>query len=118
MSSNSLAIAKSATAKLKMKMLPAGFPWLFVVTAIQFCDRQTNRSFLHLRNAGFVVDAVNVVNVSISEIAAFSPGDNLAFSGIVFNASRILVAVEEVSGAHQHSNEESNVWRSVTVQIV
>ena len=29
----------------------------------------------------------------------------------------ILVAVEEAFGAHQHSNEESNVWRSVTVQL-
>ena len=31
---------------------------------------------------------------------------------------QILVAVEEVSGAHQHSNEERSVWRSVTVQLV
>ena len=31
---------------------------------------------------------------------------------------QILVAVEEVSGAHQHSNEESNVWRSATVLLV
>ena len=29
---------------------------------------------------------------------------------------QILVAVEEAFGAHQHSNEESNVWHSVTVQ--
>ena len=29
---------------------------------------------------------------------------------------QILVAVEEAFGAHQHSNEEPNVWRSVTVQ--
>ena len=29
---------------------------------------------------------------------------------------QILVAVEEAFEAHQHSNEESNVWRSVTVQ--
>ena len=31
---------------------------------------------------------------------------------------QIMVAVEEVVGAHQHSNEESNVWRSVTGQLV
>ena len=31
---------------------------------------------------------------------------------------QILVAVEEVFVANQHSNEESNVWRSVTVQLV
>ena len=29
---------------------------------------------------------------------------------------QILVDVEEAFEAHQHSNEESNVWRSVTVQ--
>ena len=31
---------------------------------------------------------------------------------------QILVAVEEAFEAHQRSNEESNVWRSVTVQLV
>ena len=40
------------------------------------------------------------------------------FSGIVLGHRQNLVAVEEVSGAHQHSNEESNVWRSVIVQLV
>ena len=30
---------------------------------------------------------------------------------------QILVAVEEAFGAHQHSNEKSNVWRFVTVQL-
>ena len=30
---------------------------------------------------------------------------------------QIFVAVEEVSGAHQHSNEEPNVWRSVIAQL-
>ena len=31
---------------------------------------------------------------------------------------QIRVAVEEVSGAHQHSNEEPNVCRSATCQLV
>ena len=30
---------------------------------------------------------------------------------------QILVAVEEAFEAHQHSNEESNVWHSATVQL-
>ena len=30
---------------------------------------------------------------------------------------QILVAVEEAVEANQHSNEESNVWRSATVQL-
>ena len=73
MRTNSFAIAKSATAKLKvkMKMLPAGFP--------QSCDRHSNRSFLLLRIADFVVDAVDVVDVSVSEIVAFPPSERLAF---------------------------------------
>ena len=78
-------------------------------TAIQSCDRHSNRSFLLLRIADFVVDAVHVVDVSVSEIVASPPGEHLAFSGIVLMHRQILVAVEEVSGAHQQSNEESNV---------
>ena len=62
MSSNSFAIAKSATAKLKMKMkMPAaGFPVALCNAAIQSCDPHSNRSFLLLRIADFVVDADDV----------------------------------------------------------
>ena len=74
--------------------------------------------FLLLRISDLVVDAVDVVNVSVSDIVAFPPGEHLAFSGIVLMHRQILLAVEEVFGAHQHSNEESIVWRSVTVQLV
>ena len=87
-------------------------------TAIPSCDRHSRRSFLLLRVADFVVDAVDVVDVSLSEFVLFAPGEHPAFSGIVLMHRQILVAVEEVSGAHQHSNEEPNVWRSVTVQLV
>ena len=87
-------------------------------TAIQFFDRQSNRSFLLLRIADFVIDAVDVLDVSVSEIVAFPPSEHLAFSGIVFMHRQIRVAVEELSGTHQQSNEESNVRRSVTVQLV
>ena len=120
MSSNSFAIAKLATAKLKMKMkmLPAGFHVALCNTATQSCDRHSHRSFLLLRIADFVVDAVDVVDVSVSEIVAFPPGEHLAFSGTVLMHRQIVVAVEEVSGAISKQNEESNVWRSVTVQLV
>ena len=119
MSSNSFAIAKSATAMLKMKMktLPTGFPVALCKTAIKSCDRHSNRSFLLLRIADFVVDAVDVVDVSVSEFVLFPPGVHLAFSGIVLMHREILVAVEDSFEAHQHSNEESNVWRSTTVQL-
>ena len=49
----SFAIAKSATAKLKMKMLPAGFPVALCDIAIQSCNRHSDRSFLLLRIADF-----------------------------------------------------------------
>ena len=75
-------------------------------TAIQSCDRHSNRSFLLLRVAGFVVDAVDVVDVSVSEFVLSPPCEHLAFSGIVLMHRQNLVAAEEVSGAHQHSNEE------------
>ena len=63
MSSNSFAIAESAIVKLKMKMkmLPAGFPVALCNTAIQSFDRHSKPSFLLLRIADFVVDAVDVV---------------------------------------------------------
>ena len=114
MSSNSFAIAKSATAKLKMKMkmLLAGFPEAPLRnTAIQSCDRHSDRSFLLFRIADFVVDTLGVVDVSVSEFVLSPPREHLAFSGIVLMRRQILVAVEEVSGAHQHSNEEHNVRR-------
>ena len=79
MSSDSSAIVSFATAMLKMKMLPPGFPVALCHTAIQFSDRHNDRSFLLLRIADFVVDAVYVVDVSVSEIVVFSPGEHLAF---------------------------------------
>ena len=75
-------------------------------TVIQSYDRHSNRSFLLLRIADFVVDAVDVVDVSVSEIVLSPPDEHLAFSGIVSLHRQILIAVEEVFGAHQHSNEE------------
>ena len=80
MSSNSFAIVKLATAKLKMKMLPAGFSMALCSTAIQFfSDRHSNRSFLLLRIVDLVVDVGDVLDVSVSEIVAFPPSERLAF---------------------------------------
>ena len=79
MSSNSFAIVKLATAKMKMKTLLAGFSLALCNTAIQSCDRHSNRSFLLLRIADFVFDAVDVVDVLVSEIVAFPPSKHLAF---------------------------------------
>ena len=79
MTSNSFAIVKLATAKLKVKTLPAGFPVALCSTAVHFSDRHSNRSFLHLRIADFVDDVADVLDVSVSEIAAFPPCEHLAF---------------------------------------
>ena len=116
-SSNSFAIVKFATAKMKMKTLPAGFPVALCSTAIQFSDRHSHRSFLLLRIVDRVVDAVDVVDVSVSEIVAFPPCKRLAFQGMVLMQRQILVDVEEALDAHQNSNEESNVRRSAAVQL-
>ena len=117
MSSNSSAIVSFATAKLKMKTLPTGFPVALCGSAIQFSDQHSNRSFLLLRIVDLLIDVVDVLDVSVSEIAAFPSRERLAFQGIVSMRRQILVAVEEVFGARQHSNEESNVWRSATVLL-
>ena len=93
-----------------------GFPPLLCSTAIQFSDRHSDLSFVLLRIADLFV--ADVLEVSVSEIVAFLPRERLAFQGIVLMRRQILVAVEEAVGAHQHSNEESNVWRSVAVQLV
>ena len=77
MSSNSFAIAMSATAKLKT--LPAGFPGALCSTTILFSDRHGSRSFLLLRIVDPVFDVVDVLDVSVSEIAAFPPSEHLAF---------------------------------------
>ena len=82
MSSNSFASAKSATAKLKMKMLPAGFPVALCNTAIQHCDRQSNRSFLLLRIADLVVDAVDVVDVRSQRSMRFRQVSILHFEAL------------------------------------
>ena len=79
MSSNLFAIVSFSTAKLKMKTLPTGFPVALCCAAIQFSDRQSDRSFLLLRIVDLVVDAVDVVDVSVSEIAAFPSSERLAF---------------------------------------
>ena len=81
MSSNSFAIVKLATAKLKLKMktLPAGFPVALCNTAIQSFDRHSNQSCLSLRIADFVVDVADVLEVSVSEIVSFPPGEHPAF---------------------------------------
>ena len=86
-------------------------------TAIQFSGPHRNRNFLLLRIADLVVDVVEVLDVSVSESVAFPPSEHLAFEVIVLLHRQILVAVKEAFGAHQHSNEKSNVWRSVTVQL-
>ena len=67
MSSNSFVIKKSATAKLKMKMkmLLAGFPVALCNTAIQSCDRHSNRNFLLLRIVDLLVEVVDVLDVSV-----------------------------------------------------
>ena len=57
------------------------------------------------------------VDVSVSEIVVSPPSEHLAFSSIVLMHRETLVAVEEASGAHQHSNEEPNLWRSAAVQL-
>ena len=110
MSSNSFAIVKLATAKLKMM---TGFSVALCSTAIQFSDRHSYRSFLLSRIADLVVDVADVLDVTVSEIVAFSPSEVLVFQGIVEMHWQILVAVEKVFGAHEHSNEESKDWRSL-----
>ena len=58
------------------------------------------------------------MDVSVSEIVVFLRSERLTFKGIVLMHRQILVAVEEVYGANQHSNKEPNFWRSVIVQLV
>ena len=81
-----------------MKTLPTGFPVALCTTAIQFSDQHSNRSFLLLRIVDFLIDVVDVLDVSVSEIAAFPSRERLAFQGIVSMRRQILVAVEEVFG--------------------
>ena len=83
-SSNPSAIVRVVTAMLEMKTLPTGFPVALWSTAIQFCDRHSNRIFLLLRIADFVVDAVDVVDVSVSEVVAFRQVSVLHFKAFFY----------------------------------
>ena len=67
-----------------MKTLPTGFPVALCNTTIQSCDRRCNRSFLFLRIIDPVVDAVGVVDVSVSEIVVSPPAEHLAFSSTTY----------------------------------
>ena len=91
MSSNSFGFVKFATAMLKMKTLPACFSWLSVVLSSSF----SIDIVILLRIADLVVDVVDVLDVSVSEIAAFPPSESLAFEGIVLMQRQILVVAEE-----------------------
>ena len=95
MSSKSFAIVSLATAILKMKTLPTGFPVAPCSISIHFSDRHSNRGFLLLRIDDFLVDVV-VLDVSVSEISAFPPSERHALEGIVSMSRQILVAVEGV----------------------
>ena len=103
-SSSLFGISKSATAKLKMKMkmLPSGFS-----SAIPSSSLAIDKVIGVI--VDFVVDAVDVVDVSVSGFGLFPQDEHLVFSGIVLVHRQILI--EEVLEAHQHSNEEPNVWR-------
>ena len=85
MSSNSFAIAKSATAKLKMKMkmLPAVSLWLSVTPTSSLAIDTVIEVFSSFELLGFVIGAVDVVDVPVSEFVPSPPGEHLACSGIV-----------------------------------
>ena len=112
MSSNSFAFSKSAIAILKTWMLLAGCPWLSGMPpsslAIDIVVKVS--SSFNLLILSLIVD---VVDVSVSEFVPSPPNEHrafllskhLAFSDIFEMHRQILVAVEEVFGIHQHSNE-------------
>ena len=106
-----------ATAMLKMKTLPGGYPWFSVVPRSSFLIDLVIEVFSSSELLILSFDVLDFLDVSVSAIAAFPPSERLAFKGIVLMQRHILASVEESFEAHQHSNEESNVWRSVNVQL-
>ena len=64
------------TAKFEDEDTVCGFPVAPCSTAIQFCDRHSNRSFRQLRIADLVVGVADVPDVSVSETVAFPPGEH------------------------------------------
>ena len=77
--SNSFAIVSVATARLKMKTLPTGFPITLRCAAIQFSDRHSKRSFLLLRIVHLlVVRCIFLASIQFSlptHLVAISPLD-------------------------------------------
>ena len=77
--SDSLAFVKLATAKLKMKTLLAGFPVASVVPPSNFPTDIAIEVFLLV---DLLLVFVDVLDVSVQEIAVFPSGEHLAFCGI------------------------------------
>ena len=94
--------------------LPAGFTVALCSTAIQFSDRHSNRSFLLM--ADFVVDAADVLDVSVSEIAAFPPSEHLAFWGIKYSPHGMSISFGPSSVSNvpelSEASYESSLHRS------
>ena len=107
-SSNSFAIVKCATAKLKMEKLPAGFSVALSSTAIQFSDRHSNRSFLLLRIADLVVDVVDVLTYRYQRLLRFRQVSVLHFKALyILGISFGPPSVSSVPELSQSSDESS-----------
>ena len=95
MSSNSLAIVKLATAKLKMKTLPAGFPVALCSTAIQFSDRHSNRSSPTSRWRCWCSG-----RIGLRDCRVFRQESIFTFEGIIYARQKFSISI----GAFSESN--------------
>ena len=91
MSSNLFANVSFATAEVEDEDAAEGVcPWVSVILPSSLAIDIGIEVFLLLQIVDFVVDAVDVVDVSVSEFVLSPPGEHLAFSGITHTPGVIV----------------------------
>ena len=118
MSSNSFVIAKFATAKLKMKTLPAGFSVALCSTAIQFSIDIVIEVFSSFELLILSLTLLMFWTNRSQRLLRFRQVSVLQFKALFQCNGKFWSLSKRLLGLHQHSNEEPNVWRSIIVQLV
>ena len=118
MISNSFAIVKLATAKLKMKMLPTGFRVaLSVVPPSSFPIDVVIEVFSSFKLRILSLTLLMLWTYRFQRLLRFRHVTILHVQALFYCIDKFWSLSKRFFGAHQHSNEESHVWRSATAQL-
>ena len=100
-----------------MKTLTMGFAWLSAVPPSSFPIDMVIEVFFFF---GLLILSLTLLMFwthRSQRLPRFRQVSVLHFKALFFLQWQILLAVEEAFELHQHSNEESTVWRSAIAQL-